>query len=116
MTEHVNPLPLRHMPLSEENVESRQQHPVLPSVKLATDISPAPTETPKPAPTETPEPSQVPITDSFEKGPTDSQSPTIKDTGRKTNIPEPPLGEPAPRRSTREKKKTDFYGQWVEGK
>ena len=116
MTEQFNPLPLRPMPLSEEIVESRQQHPVLPSVKPAPDISPAPTETPQPAPTETPEPSQVPITDSFEKGPTDNQLPSIKDTGGKTYIPGPPLGEPVPRRSTREKKKTDFYGQWVERK
>ena len=55
MAEQFNPLPLRPMPLSDEIVESRQQHPVLPSVKPAPDISPAPTETPQPAPNETPE-------------------------------------------------------------
>ena len=96
MTEQFNPLPLRPMPLSEEIVEIRQQHPVLPYIKPAPDISPAPTKTPQPAATETPEPSQVPITDSFEKGPTDSQSPTIKDTGGETNMLGPPIGELRP--------------------
>ena len=62
------------------------------------DISPAPPETPQPAPPETPQPSQVPITDSFKKGPTDNQSPTIKDTGGQTNIPGPPLPEEVPGR------------------
>ena len=105
MTKQLNPLPLRPIPLSEENVESRQQHPLFPSVKPAPDISPAPTETPQP--------SQVPITDSFEKGSTDKQSPTIKDTGGETNMLGPPIGELRPEEVQGRRRK---WNEWTSGR
>ena len=104
----AEPMPLKPMSITEEHVDFNQQQPVLPSVKPAPPLSnppPSPTETPQPAPIDTPQPSQVPIADPLENVPKESQMPPMKKTGGETNIPGPPLGESAPRRSTREKKK-----------
>ena len=102
------------MSLNEEQVDFKQQQSALPSAKPAPDTPPTLTETPQPAPIDTPQPSQVPIADPF-KNVRQPNAP-YEENRRRLTKPRLPLGESAPRSSTREKKKQDFYGQWVEGK
>ena len=111
----------KFFPLGEKMVE--EPRVISPMREHSDNTAKEPTFTPpdKPAPVipealpDTPKPPQMSIHDTTEC-PTGVESPTFTEGDAKDNvIPEPaPVEPPTLRRSTREKKRPDYYGQWVE--